>query len=81
MRGREISNVWLPLMHPLLGPTTQACALTGNQTSNPLVLRLVLNPLGAHQLRLFLLFKMWLLEYLDLRMWFSLCFRWIVLAE
>ena len=32
-------NVWLPLMWPLLGtwPTTQACALTGNQTSDPLV--------------------------------------------
>ena len=25
------------------GPTTQACALTGNQTSDPLVRRLVLN--------------------------------------
>ena len=26
------SNVWLPLVHPLLGtwPATQACALTGN---------------------------------------------------
>ena len=32
---------------PALGtwPTTQACALTGNQTSDPLVLRPVLNPL------------------------------------
>ena len=30
-RERNI-NVWLPLMHPLLGtwPVTQACALTGN---------------------------------------------------
>ena len=27
-------------------PATQACALTGNQTSNPLVRRLVLNPLS-----------------------------------
>ena len=27
-------------------PTTQACALTGNQTGNPLVCRLVLNPLS-----------------------------------
>ena len=35
------SNVWLPLMHPQLGtwPKTQACTLTGNWTSNPLVLR------------------------------------------
>ena len=33
---------------PLLGvwPTTQACALTGNQTGNTLVHRLVLNPLN-----------------------------------
>ena len=32
----------------LLGtwPATQACALTGNQTSNPLVQRPVLNPLS-----------------------------------
>ena len=46
-RGRNIS-VWLPLMHPVLGtwPTTQACALTGNQTRDPLVYRLALNPLS-----------------------------------
>ena len=33
---------------PQLGtqPATQACALTGNQTSNPLICRLVLNPLS-----------------------------------
>ena len=53
-RERNI-NVWLPLMCPLpppppppLGtwPTTQACALTGNRTGNPLVWRPVLNPLS-----------------------------------
>ena len=46
-RERNIS-VWLPLAHPLLGtwPTTQACALTGNRTSDPLVGRPVLNPLS-----------------------------------
>ena len=47
-RERNI-NVWLPLTHPPLGgtwPTTQACALTGNQTSDPLVHRLALNPLS-----------------------------------
>ena len=35
-------------MHPLLEtrPTTQACALTGNRTSYPLVLRPTLNPLS-----------------------------------
>ena len=34
-RERNI-NVWLPLAHPQLGawPATQACALTGNRTSN-----------------------------------------------
>ena len=38
----------LPLAHPQLGtwPATQACALTGNQTSNLSVSRLVLNPLS-----------------------------------
>ena len=42
------TNVWLPLVHPLLGtwPATQACALTGNQTGDPLVHRLALNPLS-----------------------------------
>ena len=46
-RERNI-NVWLPLTCPLLGtwPTTQACALTGNWTSDPLVHRPVLNPLS-----------------------------------
>ena len=46
-RERNI-NLWLPLMFPLLGtwPTTQACALTGNGTNNPLVRRLVLNLLS-----------------------------------
>ena len=35
-------------MHPLLGPlpATQACALTGNQTDDPLVHRPALNPLS-----------------------------------
>ena len=45
-RERNI-NVWLPLERPPLGtwPTTQACALTGNQTSDLLVYRPALNPL------------------------------------
>ena len=52
-RGREGERkrniyVWLPLEWPLLEtlPTTQACALIGNRTGNPLVSRLVLNPLS-----------------------------------
>ena len=46
-RERNI-NVWLPLTCPLLGtrPTTQVCALTGNQTGDPLVSGLALNPLS-----------------------------------
>ena len=42
------TNVWLPLTCPQLGtwPTIQACALTGNQTSNTLVPRPALNPLS-----------------------------------
>ena len=47
MRERNIS-VWLPLMHSSLGtrPATQACAPTGNPTSDPLVHRLAFNPLS-----------------------------------
>ena len=48
-RGRERNiAVWLPLMCSLLGtwPKTQACALSGNQTGDPLVHRPVLNPLS-----------------------------------
>ena len=46
-RERNI-NVWSPVVHPLLGtwPTTQAYALTGNRTSNPLVHRPAPNPLS-----------------------------------
>ena len=49
-RERNIS-VWLPLMFPTTGDlaqwlATQACALTGNQTSDLLVRRLVLSPLS-----------------------------------
>ena len=46
-RERNI-NVWLPLTCPLLGtwPATQECALTGNQTGDPLVHRPTLNPLS-----------------------------------
>ena len=46
-RERNI-NVLLTLMRPLLGtwPATQACALSGNCTVNPLVCRPVLNPLN-----------------------------------
>ena len=49
VKGRERNvNVWLPLKCPLLGtwPTTQACALTGNHTSNTLVYRPALYPLS-----------------------------------
>ena len=46
-RGRNI-NMWLPFTCPLLGawPRAQACDLTGNQTSNYLAHRPVLNPLN-----------------------------------
>ncbi|KAF6094718.1 hypothetical protein HJG60_011820 [Phyllostomus discolor] len=41
-------NVWLPLVRPLPGtwPATQACALIGSWTSDPLVCRLELSSLG-----------------------------------
>ena len=41
--------MWLPVMrHPPVGtwPTTQACGLTGNRTSDPLFHRPALNPLS-----------------------------------
>ena len=57
-RERNI-NVWLPLMHPLLGtwPATQACALTGNPTGDPLVGRLELNQLSHTSQGYYCLFK------------------------
>ena len=65
-RGREGErerniNAWLPLLHHLLGtwPATQACALTGNWTSNSLVDRLALNPLSHNQPELPLVFLKW----------------------
>ena len=46
-RERNI-NVWLLPACPPPGtwPETQACALTGNQTGDPVIRRLALNPLG-----------------------------------
>ena len=57
-RGRNIS-VWLPLVCLLLGtwPVTQACALTGNQTNNPLVHSLALNPLSHTSQGIVFIFK------------------------
>ena len=47
-RGRETSMCGCLSRAPSLGtwPATQACALTGNWTSDPLLLRPVLNPLS-----------------------------------
>ena len=47
-RRERNTDVRLLLTRPLLGtwPTTQACALTGNRTSNPLVRSPVLAPLS-----------------------------------
>ena len=59
VRERNI-NVWLPLMHPKLGtwPATQAHALTGNRTSDPLVHRPALNPLSHTSQESLVSFKM-----------------------
>ena len=50
MGGREGEKhpCELSLVRPLLGtwPVTQACASTGNRTSDPWVCRLTLNPLS-----------------------------------
>ena len=47
-KERERNIKWLPLTGPPLGtwPATQACALTGNRTVDPLVSKLILNPLS-----------------------------------
>ena len=47
-REGEKHHVWLPLVRPLLGiwPTTQACALTGNRTSDLSVCRVMPKPLS-----------------------------------
>ena len=46
--GEKNISVWLPFTLPLLGtwPATQACAPTGNRTSDSLVRRPALNPLS-----------------------------------
>ena len=46
-RERNI-NVWLPLVCPPLGawPATQACALSGNRTCDPLLCSLAFSPLS-----------------------------------
>ena len=50
-RERNI-NVWLPLTHPPMGtwPAAQACALTGNPTIDPFVLRPAFNSLSHRAL-------------------------------
>ena len=52
----------LPLTHPQMGtwPATQACALTGNRTSGPLVCRLARNPLSHTSQDMDLLFGVWI---------------------
>ena len=63
-RERNI-NVWLSLMCPLPGtwPVTQACILIGNWTSNPLVCRLVLNPLSHTSQASLILFKCYCIPF------------------
>ena len=61
-KGKRNVNVWLPLACPLLGtwPATQACALTGNRTNDPLVCRLALNPLShISQARSYIFLLVW----------------------
>ena len=52
-------TVCLPLVCPLLGtwPSTQACALTGNGTSDPLVHRPELSPVSYTSQGPFMFFK------------------------
>ena len=58
-RKRNI-KVWLPLMCPLpvTQPITETCALTGNQTNDPLFHRQALNPLTKPDRAFLKLFKL-----------------------
>ena len=58
-KGERSINVWLPLTRHLLGtwPETQACALTGNRTGDPLVHRPVLSPLSRTSQGQFFMFN------------------------
>ena len=53
--------MWLPVVHPLLGTwhITQAYALTGNRTCDPLVCRPTLNPLATPTRAGHSVFKRW----------------------
>ena len=63
-KERRNINVWLPLMRPLLGTwhATQACALTRNWTSDPLVHRPEFNPLSHTSWGDFNPFVFWLFK-------------------
>ena len=64
-RERNI-NVWLIHVQPPLGtwPAAQVCALTGNQTSDPLVCSLALNPLShTSQGHFYFLYKNYIQTY------------------
>ena len=70
---RERNTDWLPLAYPQPGawPTTQACALTGNKTSDLLVCRSVLNALShTIQGQRYNLKRNHLLQYVFLRNYF-----------
>ena len=72
--------MWLSLIRPLLGiwPATQACALTGNWTGDPLVLRPALNPLShtsQGQKSLYTIIGTWLSQK---SLWSKKC-RWLLL--
>ena len=59
-KEREINiNVWLPLVRPQprTWPATQACALTGNRTSNLVVCKPALNPLSHTNQGMFIFFR------------------------
>ena len=58
------TNVWLPLVHPLWRAwlRTKTYALTGNQTSDPLVLRPPLNPLSHSSQGSLLILFIWALS-------------------
>ena len=83
-KGRETSmckrNInWLPLAHPQLGtrPTTQACVLTGNQTSDLLVCGMIPNPL-SHTSQGWISIIFWWCFLSTSRLPFKITFGWLI---
>ena len=80
-RERKI-NVWLLLVYPLLGTwsTTQACAQSGNRTSDPLGHRPMFNALSYTSQCIFFIFTNNLID-LDILSMSTISHYWLLVVE